>query len=103
MTFAKDFPDELKQSVSIATWKSNDGYGDAYNAATTYSCAVKYEVKNITKSDGTVATTTMQIYLDGSVSVASKDKVTFGGVSPKILRVGKTYDGASIYATIIYT
>ena len=103
MSLDDDFPGEMKLSVSIATWKSNDGYGDIYNTPVSYSCAVKYEVKNITKSDGTVAVTTMQIYLDGSVSVASKDKVTFGGVSPKILRVGKTYDGAAVYATVIYT
>jgi hypothetical protein len=103
MTLAADFPDEMKLSVSLATWKSNDGYGDTYNTASTLACAVKYKIENITKSDGTVAVTTMQIYLDGSITVAAKDKITFGDVDLKILKVGKVYEGASVYSTIVYT
>jgi len=103
MTLANDFRNVLVLSVSLAAWKSNDGYGDTYNTPSTLACAVKHSVKNIVKSDGTTAVTTMQIYLDGSVSVASKDRLTYGGVNLKILKVGKVYDGATAYATIVYT
>lgn len=106
MTLADDFPDEMGQSVSIAAWVSNDGYSDTYGTAATHSCSVKHKVKNITKSDGTVAVSTLQIYLDGAVTVDSRAKVVFGGNTIKILAVGTVYDAvlpSEVYATIIYS
>lgn len=106
MTLIEDFLAEMAQSVSIAAWASNDGYSDTYGTAATKSCSVKHKIKNVTKSDGTVAVSTLQIYLDGAVTVAARDKVVFGGNTIKILAVGTVYDAvtpSTVYATVIYS
>lgn len=106
MTLADDFPDEMAQSVSIAAWASNDGYSDTYGTAATHSCSVKHKVKNITKSDGAVAVSTLQIYLDGAVTMSARSKVVFGGNTINILAVGTVYDAvtpSTVYATVIYS
>jgi hypothetical protein len=106
MTLIEDFKDEMVQSVTISTFKSNDGYADSYNTAATYACAVEHKVENITKEDGTVAVSTMQIQVDGAVSVSERDKVVYGGVQLKVLAVGTEYDiefPLEIYAKVIYS
>lgn len=101
MSLADDF--DLPLSVSVAPWRSNDGYHDIYGAAVSHSCAVKYEIREIMKADGTKAITTMQIYLDGAAAIGSRDKITFGGADMKVLRLAKTYDEGEVYSVIIYT
>lgn len=106
MTLADDFKDEMAQSVSIAAWASNDGYSDTYGSATSYSCHVKSKMKNVAKSDGTVAVSTLQIYLDGAVTVTERAKIVFGINTIKILAIGTIYDAvtpSSVYATVIYS
>ena len=106
MTLIEDFKDEMAQSATISTFKSNDGYADSYNTAATYACAVQHKVKNITKEDGTVAVSTMQIYLDGVVSVSARDKVVYGEIQINVLAVGTDYDienPAEVYSKVIYS
>jgi len=102
----EDFGDEMAQSVSISSLKSNDGYGDTYNTAVTYKCAVQHQIKNITTANGTVAVSTMQIYLDGVVAITPRDKVVYNGTPIRVLAVGIDYDIESpteIYSTVIYS
>ena len=106
MTLADDFPDEMGQSVSISAWATNDGYSDTYGSAVTHSCSVKHKVKNVTKLDGTVTVSTLQIYLDGDVTVTDRAKIVFGGNTIRILAIGTIYDAvtpSTIYATVIYS
>ena len=106
MTMTEDFGDEMAQSVSIAPFQSNDGYDDTYGTAVSYSCAVQHKVKNITTADGTVAVSTMQIYLDGSVAVTARDNVIYNGTPIRVLAVGIDYDIESpseVYSKVIYS
>jgi len=98
--FAEDFAEEMTDSVLIRPWLRNTGYADVYGEGATYDCHIQYEVLQITKSDGSLTTTTAQVYLAGDVVVTTRDKITFGGVSPKILRVSPDPDG---YGIVIYT
>jgi hypothetical protein len=101
-----DFGPEMKQQVLIQNWVSNNGYKDFYSDGTLHYCMVSYETRSITKTDGTAAVTTMQIDLNGDVVVGSRDKVTFGTISPKILRVQPDYDienPSEVYGITIYT
>jgi hypothetical protein len=96
----------MAQSVTISTFKSNDGYADSYNTAATYACAVEHKVENVTKQDGTVVVSSMQIHLDGAVVVTELDRITYGGVAIKILAMAPDFDieePDEVYSTIIYS
>lgn len=106
MTLLDDFRDEMQQSVMIQPFARNDGYKDIFGEGTNYACTVSRKISQITKADGSIGITTMQIYLDGLVVVTSKDRITFAGVSPKILKVQPDYDIETpdeVYSTIVYT
>ena len=106
MTLIEDFKDEMAQSVTISSYSSNDGYKDSYGTAVISACAVEHKVENITKEDGTVAVSTMQIQVGGAVSVSARDNVVYGGVTLKVLAVGTEYDieaPSEIYAKVIYS
>lgn len=106
MTLTDDFADEMQQTVMIQSFVRNDGYKDIYAEGANYDCIISKAVKNITKTDGTAAVSNMQIYLDGTVAVTARDKITVGGVSPKILKVAPDYDiekPEEVYGVTIYT
>jgi hypothetical protein len=129
MTLLEDFGEELLQSVLIQSWLRNDGYKDIFSSGITYDCAISYQTKNIIKSDGTESVTNALIYLNAlapvvsddtmtddlvtwegapvtsDVDVSVKDKVTFNGASPKILKVTPDYDleNGEVYSLVIYT
>jgi len=105
MTFADDFGPEMAQLVLIQPWTGNDGYQDTYGEGTNYSCAIQYKNINIMGQDG-LTLSTAQIYLDGAVVVAARDKITFNLLSPAILKVQPDYDIENpdeVYGTVIFT
>lgn len=98
--FLEDFADEATSQILIQTFIRNDGYKDIYGEGITYDAHVQYEVRSITKADGTLTATTMQVYLAGNVVITNRDKITAEGVSPKIIKVAPDADE---YGIVVYT
>jgi hypothetical protein len=101
-----DFADFMVQTCTIQPFIRNDGYKDTFGTAVSYSCAIEYKVFNITKADGQPGVTTAQVYLDAGVTVGLRDKITFNGLSPKILRIAFDYDAedpSDEFGVIVYT
>jgi hypothetical protein len=98
--FLDDFEDEIKDSVLIQNFVRNDGYKDIYSEGIIYPCAVQYEIYNVTMSDGTLTSTTMQIFLGPNAVVTARDKITINGVAPQILRISPDPDN---YGLVILT
>lgn len=98
--FEDDFEDELTSEVLIQNFIRNDGYKDLFSEGTTYPCHCQYETFLVTKSDGSLTPTTMQIFLAANVVIGLKDKITIGGVSPKIMRISPDPDG---YGQVVLT
>jgi hypothetical protein len=106
LTLLEDFKDEIALSVTIQPFVSSDGFKDTYGAAQIYLCMVSYKIQNIIKEDGIVGITTMQIFVNANVSVSKRDKITFNGFSPKVLKIQPNYDiehPTEIYSVIIFT
>lgn len=104
MSLIDDFRQEMAQSVSIQAVAGHDGYSPSYGTAVVYACYVKQAVKNIRKEDGTEAVSTLQIYLDGHPAILSTAKITYGSVTPLVLKIEKRFDEeGGAYSTIIYT
>jgi len=104
--FSDDFADFMMQSCTIQPFIRNDGYKDIFGTAVSHSCAIEYKVFNITKADGQIGPTTAQVYLDAGVTVGLKDKITFNGLSPKILKIAFDYDAedpADEFGVIVFT
>ncbi len=104
--FSDDFADFMMQSCAVAPFVRNDGYKDVFGMAVSHSCAIEYEVFNITKADGQIGPTTAQVYLDAGVTVGLKDKITFNGLSPKILKIAFDYDAenpSDEFGVVVYT
>jgi hypothetical protein len=105
-TFLGDFATEVRDgeiaqdTVLIQSLVNNDGIDDTYDAGRLYSVEIQYEVQNIITAEGEAAVSTAQIYLDGGVVVTARDKITFNGVSPKILRIGFDPGG---YGVVLYS
>lgn len=104
--FSDDFSDFMMQSCTIQPFIRNDGYKDTFGTAVIHSCAIEYKVFNITKADGQPGVTTAQVFLDAGVIVGLKDKITFNGLSPKILKIAFDYDAedpSDEFGVIVYT
>ena len=104
--FSDDFADFMMQSCTIEPFVGNDGYGSTYGTAASYSCAIEYKVFNIVKADGQPGVTTAQVYFDAGVTVSLKDKITFNGLSPKILKIAFDYDAedpSDEFGVIVFT
>lgn len=101
-----DFGELMVNVCMIQTFIKNDGYKDVFGEGVLYPCIIEHKVKAITKQDGSATVTTSQIHLDPGPVVGPRDKVTFDGISPKIINCGPDYDiedPEDIYAIIIYT
>ena len=101
-----DFADFMVQSCTIQPFIRNDGYKDTFGTAVSYSCAIEYKVFNITKADGQPGVTTAQVYLDAGVTVGLRDKITFNGLSPKIIKIAFDYDAedpSDEFGVVVYT
>ncbi|OPY54644.1 MAG: hypothetical protein A4E48_00223 [Methanosaeta sp. PtaU1.Bin060] len=101
-----DFGELMVQTCLVQPFIRNDGYKDIFGEGVIYPCIIETKIFRITKTDGTITTTTAQVYLDADAVVTIRDKVTFGGVSPKILKVATDHDIESpedVYGIIIYT
>lgn len=104
--FETDFAQEIRDdevaqdTILIQSFTYNDGVDDIYSEGANYRCEIQYEIFNISTAEGEKATTTAQIYLNGDVAVTARDKITFNGQSPKILRVSPDPGG---YGVVIYT
>ena len=106
MTLEDDFAEDMAQEVTVQSYTGNDGYGDTYAEGLNYSCIVEREIKNVTKADGTVAVSTLQIHLDGAVVVTERDKITYNGSAIRVLAIAPDVDIESpdeVYSTIIYS
>ena len=104
--FSDDFSDFMMQSCTIQPFVRNNGYADIFGTAVSHSCAIEYKVFNITKADGQPGVTTAQVFLDAGVIVGLKDKITFNGLSPKILKIAFDYDAedpSDEFGVIVYT
>lgn len=104
--FIRDFGEFLEQTVTIETWLSNDGFVDIYSAGVDYPCALEFENVQIKKPDGSLDVSSMQIYIDGSVSINLRDHITINGNSPKILRIDTDYGAErpwKVYGKIVFT
>lgn len=99
-SFDADFSDEKTSEVLIQNFIQNDGYKDIFSEGVIYSCHIQHEICQISKSDGSLTTTTMQIYLGPDVIVTTRDRITVNGKSPKILRVSHDPDS---YGLVIFT
>jgi hypothetical protein len=104
--FETDFAQEIRDgeveqdTVLIQSYVRNDGVDDIYSEGRNYDCDIQYEIFNVDTPEGQKATTTAQIYLNGDVVVTARDKVTFNGVSPKLIRVSPDPLG---YGIVLYT
>ena len=101
-----DFADFMVQTCTIQPFVRNNGYADIFGTAVSHSCAIEYKVFNITKADGQIGPTTAQVYLDAGVTVGLRDKMTFNGLSPKILKIAFDYDAedpSDEFGVIVYT
>lgn len=101
-----DFGELMIQVCSVQSFVRNDGYKDMFGAPASYSCVIEHDVHNIYLQDGTLGPTTAQIYFDPGVTVNLRDKITFEGHSPKILKIVTDLDienPADVYGTIVYT
>jgi len=106
MTFVDGFKDEMAQSVTISPYASGGLYGPSWGSGVAHACAVQHKIKNIIDKNGTAAVSSMQIYLDGAVTVGSMDKVVYGGITLVVLAIGKDYDienPSEVYGLVIYT
>lgn len=106
MTLADDFAEEMQQEVTIQSYTGSDGYGDTYAEGVAYPCIVEREVKNVSKSDGTVAVSSLQIHVDGAVVVTERDKITYDGAAIRALAIAPDFDielSDTVYSTIIYS
>lgn len=105
MSLAEDFRNEMAQSITVQAVSSSSLYGPSYGAAVTYSCYVKFTVKNVIDSEEHSTISTMQIYLDGHpAGITETSKINYGSRSPKILKIARPFDeNGGAYATIIYT
>ena len=104
MSLLDDFRSEMAQTVSIQAVTSTGLYGPVWGTAATYACYVKSRVKNIKDKDGVDAVSSLQIYLDGHPVILDSAKITYGTVSPPILKIEKRFDErGGMYCTIIYT
>jgi len=101
-----DFGELMIQVCTIQRFIQNDGYADVFGPEVSYPCVISHEVRSITKEDGTISTTTAQIYFDPDVVVGLRDKITFEGHSPKILKISTDHDievPGDLYGTTVYT
>jgi hypothetical protein len=99
----EDFGDWMLQSLYLFPFLSSDGYDTTFDSPLSISCYISGANKNIIKSDGTLAVSTAQIYLDGTPVVDMKDKISIDGNEPRILKVDTLHDETgSDYATVIY-
>ena len=101
-----DFADFMVQTCTIQPFVRNNGYADIFGTAVSHSCAIEYKVFNITKADGQIGPTTAQVYLDAGVTVGLRDKITFNGLSPKILKIAFDYDAedpSDAFGVIVFT
>ena len=101
-----DFADFMVQTCTIQPFVRNNGYADIFGTAVIHSCAIEYKVFNITKADGQPGVTTAQVFLDAGVIVGLKDKITFNGLSPKILKIAFDYDAedpSDEFGVVVYT
>lgn len=101
-----DFAELMIQNILIQPFLRSTGYGDVFGEGILYPCIIEHKIKPITKPDGSLTVTTSQIHLDPGAIVGPRDKVTFEGISPKIISCGPDYDiedPEDIYAIVIYT
>lgn len=102
-SFFDDFAREIREgevaqdTILIQSFTGNDGCDDLFSEGALYDCEIQYKIFNITTADGEKSTTTAQIYLDAGVVVAARDKITFNGQSPKIMRVSPDPGGVVIF------
>lgn len=101
-----DFGELMVQSVLIQPFVRNDGYKDVFGVGVLYPCILEHKIKPITTANGIATVTTSQIHLDPGPVIGPHDKITFEGISPKIINTGTDYDieePTDPYAIIIYT
>jgi hypothetical protein len=103
MSLVDDFREFMTETVTIQPFVSNTGYKDTYGTGVDYPCEIQYKIVTITKADGSLAVSTAQIFLDGSVTVSERDKVIFYGQSPKIQRIERNREFGEAYDVILYT
>jgi len=104
MSLIDDFRDVMNQSVSIAPFVSQGLYGPTYGTAVSSPCYTEEDNKVVVDLQGKEAVSTCQIFVDGAVTVAPMDKITYDSKTPVLLRLEKNFDEkGNMYAVVIYT
>lgn len=94
----------LKQTVTHYPFSAFSAGVPTFGTATTRACRIERTLQNIITTEGSEVVSTLQIYLDGSISVNAKDKFVLpDSTSPPILSVGEQVgpDG-SVWMKVIY-
>ena len=93
-TFALDFADWRKETVTYYPWTSYDAHGKpAYGASSSVACYIQMTPKLIRDMTGAQVVSSAQIYLVGSSSYNAKDKfVLVDGKYPPIMRIDDFYN-----------
>jgi hypothetical protein len=96
----------LKQTVTLAPYASQDAYGQVtWGAGVSTPCRIVQKNTKVLNPAGEEVLSTTRIYLDGSVSVTVRDKVTLpDATTPPILSI-EDYPGASgtSFLKVVYT
>jgi hypothetical protein len=105
MSFKDDFGDKMNSRVLIEGYQGNDGYVESFSEGVSMPCFIKEDMVRLPQKDETVIFSMLQIFLDGSVEVESQDRITFGEVQRKILRITRVRDPdtGDPYKIIIFT
>jgi len=80
--------------IKIESWRGSNVYGDpVYDQPVPYPALIQRDIKMIRNTKGQEVISTGQIYLDGTVSVALKDRITLpDGAQPPIQSISIEYD-----------
>lgn len=94
----------LKQTVTHYPFSAYAAGVPTFGAAATRACRIERTQQNVIDIEGSEVVSTLQIYLDGSITVTSKDKfVLSDSTSPPILSVGERIgpDG-NVWLKVVY-
>lgn len=101
-----DFLEFLQQTVIIEPWTGQNVYAEAtYGPGANYSARVQQKVKMIRNAQGQEVVSTAQVYLDGSVSVTTEDRITLSdGTQPLIQAVTSPPDETgAVHHKVVWT
>jgi len=98
--------EHLQGSVTIAPYASVNDYGEpTYGTGVAYAALVIQKTKMVRDQQGNQKLSTVQVYLDGSVTVTVKDKITLPDSTIPLILAVETFPGLQGVAEtrVVYT